>query len=85
LHNFETIFCQIAARPTGYVDVKMLKLRKAFQGSGSAGLNHRFLLTYRSEELPQRWVASPEQQRMWPSIENTLSSNEYTVLLFEVD
>lgn len=85
LHNFETIFRPEAAKHPGYIDVKMLKLRTALQGSGPAGVNYRFSLTYRSEGLRQKWVASAEHKRVWPTIENTLSSKNYTVLLFDVD
>jgi hypothetical protein len=84
LHNFETIFRPEAVKHPGYVDVKMLKLRTAVQGNAPAGLNYRFSLTYRSEELRRKWVASAEHQRVWPSIENTLASKNYTVLLFDV-
>src|SRR5438093_4585855 len=85
LHNFETIFRPEAAKHPGYIDVKMLKLRTALQGSAPAGVNYQFSLTYRSEELRQKWVASAEHQRVWPTIENTLSSKNYTVLLFDVN
>jgi len=85
LHNFETIFRPEAAKHPGYIDVKMLKLRTALQGSVPAGVNYRFSLTYQSEELRQKWVASAEHQRVWPTIENTLSSKNYTVLLFDVN
>ena len=85
LHNFETLFRPEAAKHPGYIDVKMLKLRTALQGSGPAGVNYRFSLTYQSEELRQKWVASAGHQRVWPTIENTLSSKNYTVLLFDVD
>src|SRR5579872_6658194 len=74
LHNFETIFQPEAVKHPGYIDVKMLKLRKALKGSAPAGVNYRFSLTYRSEELRQKWVASPEHQKVWPTIENTLTS-----------
>lgn len=84
LHNFETIFRPEAARHPGYIGVKMLKLRTALQGSAPAGLNYRFSLTYRSEELRQKWAASAEHKRVWPTIENTLSSKNYTVLLFDM-
>ena len=63
----------------------MLKLRTALQGSAPAGVNYPFSLTYRSEQLRQKWVASPEHQRVWPTIENTLRSKNYTVLLFDVN
>ncbi len=85
LHNFETIFRPEAAKHPGYIDVKMLKLRTALQGSAPAGVNYRFSLTYQSEELRKKWVASAEHQKVWPTIENTLSSKNYTVLLFDVD
>ena len=85
LHNFETIFRPEAAKHPGYIEVKMLKLRTALQGSAPAGLNYRFCLTYQSEELRQKWVASAEHKRVWPTIENSLSSKNYTVLLFDVD
>jgi hypothetical protein len=84
LHNFETIFRPEAAKHPGYIDVKMLKLRHAIQGGAPAGVNYRFSLTYQSEELRQKWIASPEHQRVWPTIENTLSSKDYTVLLFDI-
>jgi hypothetical protein len=85
LHNFETIFRPEAAKHPGYIKVNMLKLRTALQGSAPPGVNYRFSLTYQSEELRQKWVASAEHQRVWPTIENTLSSKNYTVLLFDVD
>lgn len=84
LHNFQTIFRPEAVKHPGYIDVKMLKLRKALQGSAPTGVNYRFSLTYQSEELRQKWVASPEHQKVWPTIEKTLTSKDYTVLLFDV-
>ena len=85
VHNFETIFRPEAAKHPGYIEVKMLKLRTALRGSGPAGVNYRFSLTYQSEELRQKWVASADHQKVWPTIENTLSSKNYTVLLFDAD
>ena len=84
LHNFETVFRPAASKQPGYIDVKMVKLRSALKGSAPAGVNYRFVLTYASEELRQKWVASAVHQKVWPTIENTLSSKDYTVLLFDV-
>lgn len=84
LHNFKTTFRPAAAKQPGYVDVQMLKFNTAIQGSAPAGLNYRFVLTYASEELRQRWVASETHKKVWPTIEKTLSSTNYTVLLFDV-
>ena len=84
LHNFRTIFRPEAAKHPGYISVKMLKLTKALQGSVPAGINYRFVLAYQSEELRQQWVASPEHKKVWPTIENTLTTKDYPVLLFDV-
>lgn len=84
LHNFETIFRPAAAKQPGYIEVKMLKLRTAVMGKPPEGVNYRFALTYQSEELRQKWVASDVHQRVWPTIENTLVSKSYSVLLFDV-
>jgi heme-degrading monooxygenase HmoA len=82
--NFETIFRPAASKQPGYIDVKMLKLRSTLLGKAPAGVNYRFALTFQSEELRQRWVASDVHQKVWPTIENTLSTKNYTVMLFDV-
>jgi heme-degrading monooxygenase HmoA len=84
LHNFKTIFHPAAAKHPGYIDVQMLKLRTAIQGNTPAGANYRFVLRYASEELRQKWVASAIHQKVWPTIENTLTSKNYTVLLYDI-
>jgi len=84
LKNFETIFRPAASKQPGYIDVKMLKLRSAVMGKAPAGVNYRFNLTFQSEELRQKWIASATHQKVWPTIENLLSTKDYTVLLFDV-
>ena len=83
LHNFHTIFKPAAAKFPGYIDVKMCKLRTALQGAAPTGVNYRFQLTYQTEELRQKWVASEVHQKAWPTIENTLKAKNYVVLLFD--
>ena len=83
LHNFHRIFKPAAAKFPGYVDVKMCKLRSAIQGAPPSGVNYRFQLTYQGEELRQKWVASETHRKVWPTIENTLKSKNYLVLLFD--
>ena len=83
LQNFRTVFKPAATKFPGYIDVKILKLRTALQGSAPAGVNYRFQLTYESEELRQKWVSSDVHKKVWPTIENTLRSKGYTVLLFD--
>ena len=84
LKNFETIFRPAASKQPGYIDVKILKLRSTLLGKAPAGVNYRFALMFQSEELRQKWVASDVHQKVWPTIENTLSTKNYTVMLFDV-
>lgn len=83
LRNFHNTFKPAARKFPGYIDVKMCKLRSALQGAAPGGINYRFQLTYESEELRQKWVASDTHQKVWLAIENTLKSKNYTVLLFD--
>ena len=83
LHNFKTIFRPAASKQPGYIDVQMLKLRSAVQGKAPEAGNYRFVLTFVSEELRQKWIASATHQKVWPTIENTLTSKNYTVLLYD--
>jgi antibiotic biosynthesis monooxygenase (ABM) superfamily enzyme len=83
LNHFHNTFKPAAMKFPGYMDVKICNLRSALQGSAPAGVNYRFQLTYQSEEQRQKWVASEIHQKVWPLIENTLTSKNYTVLLFD--
>ena len=83
LHNFKAIFRPAAGKQPGYIDVQMLKLRSALQGTAPEGSNYRFVLTFASEELRQQWVASAIHRKVWPTVENTLKSKNYTVLLYD--
>jgi heme-degrading monooxygenase HmoA len=83
LHNFKTIFRPAASKQPGYIDVQVLKLRSALQGKAPEASNYRFVLTFASEELRQQWVASATHQKVWPTVENTLKSKDYTVLLYD--
>ena len=85
LDNFHKIFKPAASKQAGYIDVKMLKLRTALQGKAPEGCNYRFALAFESEELRQKWVASALHQKVWPTIEKTLQSKNFTVLLFDVE
>jgi heme-degrading monooxygenase HmoA len=83
LRNFRTIFRPAARTQPGFKDVKMLKLRTALQGTGPEGANYRFVLTFASEELRKQWIATATHQKVWPTVENTLKTKNYTVLLYD--
>ena len=84
LRYFQTVFRPAATKFRGYVDVRMLKLVAVPVGTAPAGINYRFTITYESEELRQKWVASDIHQEVWGSMEKMLSTSNYTVLQFEV-
>jgi heme-degrading monooxygenase HmoA len=83
LKNFHGTFKPAAIKHPGYIDVQMLKLRNAVMGKGPGDANYRFVLTYQSEELRQKWVASDVHQKVWPTIESTLKHKNYIVLLYD--
>lgn len=83
LHNFHTIFRPAAAKQPGFVDVKMLKLRSTLAGTAPSGANYRFELIFESEEQRKAWVATATHQKVWPTIEKTLTSTNYNVLLYD--
>ena len=81
--HFENVFRPVARKHPGFIEMKLLKLNTAVRGGAPPGGKFRFELTYQSEELRQKWVASAIHQKVWPTIENTLASKSYTVLLFD--
>jgi len=83
LRHFYTEFKPAATKFEGYIDVKILKLRKVIQGSPAPApnINYRFQLTYGSEELRQKWIASEVHKHVWPQIENLVMNKDYLVLL----
>jgi heme-degrading monooxygenase HmoA len=82
LDNFEKVFRPVAKRQPGFIDLKMLKVRDAIRGSAPA--KYQFVLTMESEELRQKWINTPEHQKAWPTIENTLTDKNFSILLYEV-
>jgi hypothetical protein len=84
LDNYHRIFRPAAIKFPGYIDLKMLKLRSALQGSAPPGINYRFQLTYESEELRQKWINSDVHKKVWPTIESLCANKAtYPVLLFD--
>ena len=84
LHIFHTEFRPAAAKQPGFRDLQMLKLRSALSGKAPEGANYRFVLSFETEEQRQHWVSTPVHKKLWPTMEATLKSKDYTVLLFNV-
>ena len=84
LDAFHNTFVPEAVRHDGYIRVKMLKRRSVVQGTAPAAHNYRFELEFESEDLRQKWIASPEHQRVWPLVERTMTTQkDYPVVLYD--
>ena len=83
LRNYETIFRPAVSQQPGFIDIKILRLKTTIAGKAPAGVNYRFNLTFQSEELRQKWIKADIHQKVWPELEKTLTTKDYTVLLFD--
>lgn len=83
VRNFHAIFQPAASKQPGYLDVRILKLRTTMAGKPPGDANYRFVLTFQSEELRQKWVATEVHKKVWPELEKTFRHKEYTTLLFD--
>lgn len=84
LDLFHNQFVPEAVKHEGYIRVKMLKRRTVVQGGVPPAHNYRFELEFESEELRQKWIASPEHQRVWPPVEKTMTTTtNYPVVLYD--
>ena len=83
LDAFHNHFKPVAEKFDGYIDVKIVKLRKVVQGGPPPppGVNYRFQLNYESEEKRQIWIHSAVHQQAWPLIERTFTDKNYLTLL----
>ena len=84
LAHFENVFRPVARKHQGYIDLKMLKLNTAVRGATPPGCKYRFELTYQSEELRQKWIASEDHAKAWPPIENMLIDKNFNILVYDV-
>ena len=81
---FHNQFVPEAVKHEGYIRVKMLKRRTIIQGTAPATHNYRFELEFESEELRQKWIASPEHAKVWPPVEATMTTRtNYPVVLYD--
>lgn len=83
VENFRNVFRPAISRQPGFVDVKLLKLRKAL--AGPTPLPYRLLISFQTEEQRQTWVATNDHQRAWPAIEENLRGSKYTAVLYDAD
>jgi hypothetical protein len=84
IRYFDTVYRPTAMRFEGYRDLQLLKLQSALVGTAPAGVNYRFSITFTTETLRQKWVASDEHQEVWGTLETFVTRREYDFLLFEI-
>ena len=83
LRYFDKVFRPTARKQPGYIDLKMLKLKQAIRGGAPPGGSLRFVLTFVSEELRQKWIATAAHEKVWPAIENTLTDKNFNILVYD--
>ena len=83
LKNYKATFRPAIVKQPGFVDVKLLKLRKEVAGKAPANSLYRLLISFQTEEQRQKWVATDLHQKVWPTIEATLKGAKYIVLLYD--
>jgi hypothetical protein len=84
LRFFLEKFRPAAAQQPGFIDVRMLKLKSTLRGIPPPGANYQFVLTFSSEALRQKWIATDTHKQLWPILEGMLTSKNYSRLLYEV-
>ncbi len=82
--NFQTIFKPTIRKQPGFVEVKLMKLRKAMKGSAPANTSYRLLISFQTEAQRVTWVATADHQRVWPSIEKNLKGEKFSAVLFDL-
>ena len=82
--TFKKTFEPTIRKQPGFVDVKLLKFRKAMAGAGPGKFNYRLLISFQTEEQRVKWVASAEHQRVWPEMEKNLTGQKYVPWLYDV-
>lgn len=81
--NFKNIFRPTISKQEGFVDVKLLKLHSTPKGDAPK-TKYRLLISFKTEELRLKWVASADHQKVWPSIEGLLTGNKFGAVLYDI-
>jgi len=83
LTNFRNTFQPAIRKQPGFVEVKLLRLREALAGPAPKNAPYRLIISFETEELRKKWVATDDHQRVWPTIEKTLRGQKYGAVLYD--
>ena len=81
--HFHRAFMPAMSRQRGFVEVKLMKLRKVMKGNAT-NATHRLLISFLTEGDRLAWVASDDHQRAWPGIAGNLKGPTVSALLYDV-
>jgi hypothetical protein len=80
---FDTVFRPVARKHQGYIDLKPLKLNQAVSGPVPPGGTFRSALTYESEALRQKWIASDDRVKAWAPLEDMSTGKNFGILVYD--
>lgn len=81
--NFKKVFRPTISKQPGFVDVRLLKFRKAMVGEGPKTSFYRLLISFQTEEQRVTWVATADHQKAWPTIEGLLKGAKFGAWLYD--
>ena len=84
VNNFHNTFEPVIRKQPGFADVKLLKLRNAVAGKAPTPANYKLLISFQTEEQRLAWVATAEHQKVWPTIEKTLTGFKFNAILYDL-
>ncbi len=84
LTNYRTKFHPAIVKQPGFVEVKLMKLRKEMAGKAPANCNYHLIISFQTEEQRVAWTKTDTHQKVWPTIEGTLKGQKYIALLYDV-
>lgn len=82
--NYKKVFRPTISKQPGFVDVRLLKFRKAMKGDGPQTSFYRLLISFQTEEQRVTWVASADHQKAWPTIEGQLKGVKFGAWLYDI-
>ena len=84
LSNYEKIFRPAIMKQPGFVEVKLMHLRKAMMGPAPCNFTYRLLISFQTEEQRLKWVSTDTHQKVWPTIEGQLKGAKVGVVLYDL-
>ena len=82
--NFRNHFRPAIRKQPGFLDVKLLKMRKLMTDKLDGNWNYKLVLTFQTEEQRLAWASTADHEKAWPTIAGTLAGRKIRVILYDV-